>query len=487
VSLIDVFGRLNARPAKHLPSHRCLLGRLERYPRVAEPPRLDLIAIPTSRPFADEWDALRIACDLAGEYGSRVLVICSGAARRADFKPEWMAGRRVQVAVVDLPDDPALPTLATSTHWLGNNDWTVVRDVAQKRNLALLLAAAAGWPYLLFLDDDVREVDVRAFAGQRLREFGVESVGEALAAMAHPDGPEAVGWIMTQFWDNSVVCHARRLGGIAQDSFIGGGALAVKVTPDTPFFPVIYNEDWLFFYGLLRHLPHDGRPRLALAGMVGQRPYDPYTHTRAASEELGDTLAEGLFAALQAVGRPDRLVFSPDFWTGVLSQRHAMVKRVRRRVLWRSVVTRARRLCASGGVRRPRQLVRAAWSGLHRRRSAHHALTSALRVHEQLGAPSYDVQAEIVDYLQAWGRDMRRWRKALRRHLAGAVPSRLLVGDAVTLVGASTVQEFLAGRPVREVPPVPELPAVPESTRPEPVRPEAVALPAALESDLVVA
>jgi hypothetical protein len=65
------------------------------------------------------------------------------------------------------------------------------------------------------------------------------------------------------------------------------------------FFPDIYNEDWFFF---AREAASRGLPRV---GTARQLEYDPYaTPERARREELGDLLAEGLFA-LFGDGRPD--------------------------------------------------------------------------------------------------------------------------------------------------------------------------------------
>jgi hypothetical protein len=89
--------------------------------------------------------------------------------------------------------------------------------------------------------------------------------------------------------DNSVVCHAFREAGGAQEMFIGGGALAIGPQSMTSFFPNIYNEDWFFL------LDDDGLRSTAITGTVIQKQYDPFREERARMEELGDSLAEGLF------------------------------------------------------------------------------------------------------------------------------------------------------------------------------------------------
>jgi hypothetical protein len=68
----------------------------------------------------------------------------------------------------------------------------------------------------------------------------------------------------------------------------------VDCRPDFGFFPDIYNEDWLFFYddAARRELGSSGR-------MVTQLRYHPFADPqRAAWQEFGDVLAEGLYALL---------------------------------------------------------------------------------------------------------------------------------------------------------------------------------------------
>ena len=93
------------------------------------------------------------------------------------------------------------------------------------------------------------------------------------------------------FPDHSVVCHAYRQAGGEQQSFIGGGALAVEVKRSKSFFPDIYNDDWFFLLDGSKWL----QP-IAVRGQVIQQPYDPFrTPDRARAEELGDVLAEGIY------------------------------------------------------------------------------------------------------------------------------------------------------------------------------------------------
>jgi hypothetical protein len=60
-----------------------------------------------------------------------------------------------------------------------------------------------------------------------------------------------------------------------------------------PFFPDVYNEDWFSF------IDHVAGGRLARVGNASQDEFNPFRDpTRAAREEFGDLLAEGLYALI---------------------------------------------------------------------------------------------------------------------------------------------------------------------------------------------
>ena len=107
-----------------------------------------------------------------------------------------------------------------------------VTDLSTKRNLGLILARMLGWQRIFFLDDDIRDIN-----SGRLHST-VSMLGSFRTA----------GMRVTDFPDNSVVCHAHRMTGGTQDVFVTGAALAVDCQQNSGFFPDIYNEDWLFFY-----------------------------------------------------------------------------------------------------------------------------------------------------------------------------------------------------------------------------------------------
>ena len=113
--------------------------------------------------------------------------------------------------------------------------------------------------------------------------------------------------------------------GGSQDVFVTGAALAVDSQQNHGFFPDIYNEDWLFFYDT------------AAAGRLGssrrevtQLRYDPFDHPqRAAWQEFGDVLAEGLYALLEfGVGIDDA---ESECWSYFLDSRKRFFDAITRR------------------------------------------------------------------------------------------------------------------------------------------------------------
>jgi hypothetical protein len=139
-------------------------------------------------------------------------------------------------------------------------------------------------------------------------------------------GFRSAGMQVKYFPDNSVVCHARRMVGLDQGVFVSGSLLAVDCTAPFGFFPDIYNEDWLFFYRAVatRKLASPGRH----ATQMRQMKYNPFADPqRAAREEFGDTIAEGLYSLLH---HGDSCLKFPEsqYWEQFLHDRNAILEDV---------------------------------------------------------------------------------------------------------------------------------------------------------------
>lgn len=354
----------------HRPDHRPILAPLTHGSARA---RIDAVVVPSRRPP----EYLRSAVALAEAIDVPLVVITSDPAFSADLV-QMMAG--VRGAVVPVPPGhvgtffglriagSVLPL--TSTY----------ADTAAKRNLALKLARVLGWHSLLFLDDDVRSRSGHTVLASE--------IPGALGGM-RSSGLRAVGWALADFPDNSVVCHLRREVGLPQGIFIGGGALLVDLVGDLPFFPPVYNEDWLFLHDWVV------RGSVAWAGTVGQVAFDPLADPqRPQMEEFGDVLAEGLYELVHRHWHVDA-ARSVLFWQSVLAGRAEMLAEIHRRLP-------------------PAEAARKHHVALASARSALAAITPG----------------DLADVVRRWRADLEGWN----RHLDG-LPGRDDLGAALTALG----------------------------------------------------
>ena len=237
------------------------------------------IVVPTNRSV----DSLTACMKLARETGIPLVVVCSKLIRQ-DQVVKMAIEDGVKAYVLDWPPYRVNPNplgikFATSSDLeIAVASSVMTRDLSMKRNLGLVLARMLGWKHLMFLDDDIYGVtreDVQALAA---------GLSNHSVSVLIPD----------KFEDNSVVCHANRLGGGQQDTFAGAGAMGVQCDrDDLAFFPNIYNDDWFFFS------EEAASRKIIKVGGSMQMEYDPYGDPdRAVKEEFGDLLAEGLYARL---------------------------------------------------------------------------------------------------------------------------------------------------------------------------------------------
>jgi hypothetical protein len=197
-------------------------------------------------------------------------------------------------------------------------------DISRKRNLGLLIGRVCGWTRMLFLDDDIRKLNVAKLS----------------SAAALLDEYPVVGLHVRKFPDASVVGHARRLTGRRQEPFVSGGSLLVNPQLLEGYFAPVYHEDWLC---VINHLRKD---EVAIGGSVGQLPYLPFTTPeRAQLEEFGDILLSGLLWLLHArkKGATDRAhppanaeywreATDPRFWKRILEERATLLQDITTRL-----------------------------------------------------------------------------------------------------------------------------------------------------------
>lgn len=250
--------------------------------------------------------SLRPAIALAGDIGCALVVLCSTPEQAA------LAAQQCGPLAEDVLVTYVLPSAAehllallTSQHPEIGIATSCHVDIARKRNMGLLLARLCDWRTIMFLDDDIRALTARA-------------VTAAAALTTHF---QAVGFKINHYPDNSVVCHAHRLAGGTQDVFPGGSALVVDMSWSDTVFPPIYNEDWLFLFDAAQ------RHSIALAGTLSQLEYRPFARPqRAASEEFGDVIAEGLYRLLHEGGAVTDA--TQAYWRSTLERRFRLIDHI---------------------------------------------------------------------------------------------------------------------------------------------------------------
>lgn len=260
-------------------THRDLVGRGSGRSLRANALGLDAIIVPGTRPVA----YLDHAVTLARAAKCTLVVLCSHYLNGREVNEYLGARSFTKAIVIDLPSGYSNPLfdfrrLLDIKDQLPSACGHHITDLSMKRNVGLVLAKMLGWRRIFFLDDDIRDI---AYPD-------LQRTVDMLRSCS------AVGMWVTEFPDNSIVCHANRMTGGAQDVFVSGAALAVDCERHTGFFPDIYNEDWLFFFDA------------ASEGKLGnsylnatQLYYYPFANAdRAAWQEFGDVLAEGLYALL---------------------------------------------------------------------------------------------------------------------------------------------------------------------------------------------
>jgi hypothetical protein len=292
-------------------THAPLLGY--RAPDAAAPqgpPALDAIIVPASRPAHN----LDHAITLARAARCRLVILCSRDTCTSEVHALLGSRSFSDATVVEIP-----PHYKHEFFQFGTTDWIKREfpardsDLSVKRNVGLILARMLGWKRIFFMDDDIRDLDAIALAAT------TSLIGDDSSAQRY----YAAGMSAIRFPDNSVVCHARRAIGDFQDVFVSGSALAVDCTVSFAFFPDIYNEDWLFFYR------NTAEKRLARSGYTAtQLNYNPFANPeRAANEEFGDVIAEGLYTLIDQ-DLSAECANTPQYWRQFLTARKKIIEQI---------------------------------------------------------------------------------------------------------------------------------------------------------------
>jgi hypothetical protein len=269
---------------------------------------LDAIVVPASR-RAHHLDGV---IDLAARYGATLVVLASHRCEieeAAELVASTPGSGRAVLAKVPANGKSELLDLATSADWFRDLSGGRTSNLSLKRNIGLLLARYRGWQKIMFLDDDIIHLTL-----------------DQVARVAHLlDSNRYAGLRTVKYPDNSVVCHANRAIGRPQGIFVSGAALGVRTAYDVKeldVFPDVYNEDWFALAG------EAGTTGVAHVGDVRQLEFNPFEDPqRAAHEEFGDLLAEGLYALFND-GLGSRRA-SLDYWDQFIDERFDLIKDIR--------------------------------------------------------------------------------------------------------------------------------------------------------------
>ncbi len=387
----------------HHGSHQKLLWAHE---NASAQKRVDALIVPTIRTPT----LLRAAADIAARLDCPLVTLHSQTWTNLPVIARRLRGD-INLIAIDVRDHTrlGLPELKTS-RLLASTRFERRTDTSAKRNLGLVLSRLLGWERIAFLDDDIE----------------VPDPGDLARASALLDTYNAVGLANVGFPDNSVVCHAYRAAGGAQQTFIGGGALVVRTSRNRSFFPSIYNEDWFYLLNAKK-----GLQSLAKTGRVVQQPYDPFaTPERARTEELGDVLAEGAFWRLDE-GLPI-LDAEDSYWRQFLDKRKRFIESVLRDVQNNYAEQ------IPGNKLRMEAALRAALERLR-----------------------YINPGLCLDYMQALTYDRQKWQSYLRSLPPGQSLSTAL--DVVTKLGARPLHRPARRRMTLWIPDPPQA-AAPTST-----------------------
>ena len=149
-------------------------------------------------------------------------------------------------------------------------------DLPHKRNFAVCYSKQKSYKKILLLDDDIR---FHTFKDSAYKLY--VALEQSWLASAYS----------TVQYDTSLVSEIAMKFGINRPAFLSGNCVAINLTKFTPYFPNIYNEDWLSF------LPALFKHKALLVGPVVQlkRQCNNRLHI-ARFQEFGEVIADELYS-----------------------------------------------------------------------------------------------------------------------------------------------------------------------------------------------
>lgn len=178
-------------------------------------------------------------------------------------------------------------------------DW----DLPVKRNFALLHAIQNKFEHILLIDDDIEGISKKI-------------CNKGIAAL---ESNNISGCLVEGFADTSVIGHIEQKYGEPYFPFLSGNFLFINPSKAESFFPLIYNEDWLFM------VPSINQNKVSAVDVIFQKSYDPFDDIcRIKLQEFGEVIAEGIFELISQSRFEDR--YSEQFWNEYLNYRKSYVE-----------------------------------------------------------------------------------------------------------------------------------------------------------------
>lgn len=406
----DAGGREAGAVDLHRWSHCDLVHAVHHYSSGSPKLRLGCVVVPAAR-LLGTGSGVAFAADVAARHGAHLVILASREATRRPL-PELLIPPTVPVTVVNVP-----PGAERILPWGSDEQpiasWHRDSDLGFKRNVGLLIGRMCAFDVVMFVDDDISTTR----ASQLGRPDGgggdpFASIDRVLAEFVEFGNVHVAGWHQQDMDDHSVLYHALRLVGRRQDTFISGGTLAARAGGPLPFFPTVYNEDWVFnALVMLESAPREPYGGVRCAGTVYQDAYPQFTIERAKSEELGDLFAEGLYSLLAGGPRAQVATMAAKraYWEEAIESRLRLID---------DTLSELYRM--SGG----------AASGV-----AVDACAAVQAAREVYADAPFDVADALAEYLGAVTQDRKIWRELLDSLTARSRADALTPMEALSSMG----------------------------------------------------
>lgn len=251
-------------------------------------------------PFRDRYDNLNELFDSLSWFDGQIILLHSIDSDLIKIKSK--ANRKIKLldcfnfAIVD--DIRSLDTFKKTSTIQNIEGW----DLPIKRNFALLHSIQKGFEKILLVDDDINGITPQIIS------MGTKALHSNNIA----------GCLIESYPDTSVIGHIEQKYGEKYYPFLSGSFLFIKPRITEGFFPLIYNEDWLFM------IPSINNKSITAISSIKQKPYDPFDNlNRVKLQEFGEIIANGLFELITQSKYLER--FNLSFWNNYINYRRTYV------------------------------------------------------------------------------------------------------------------------------------------------------------------